>query len=197
MSYKKYCCGSDFSHTQIRLFLRHQRSWCRTGRAGEGNVRATFRAWLHHSISSLTPLFFSSFHSHPPLCTSLSHLACHLIFAEWRWPRRPCRIRGHPLSPRYRNRTQRYSTAHARSHSYAPVCHCASGSLAQICFAGSDSSAFTLSQRQIYVCLFKSDSLAWLLCHFLPSRILNSFHLFAVQLFASWQPSHLTTCCQL
>ena len=62
-------------------FLRHQRSWCRTGRGGgclgegakkkrqaaRGKVEATFWARLHHSTSTPTSDFLSCFQSHPLL----------------------------------------------------------------------------------------------------------------------------------
>lgn len=80
-----------FYHTQVWLFLRHQRSWCRTERGGGclggqkktegGKVQATLWARLHQCTSTLITLSLSYIQSDPPLscvfiCLLSPHLTC-------------------------------------------------------------------------------------------------------------------------
>ncbi len=76
-----------FYHTQVWLFLRHQRAGAGQGevgafrgdgskekRAEEGKVQATFWAGLHHSTSTVTSLFLYCSQSHLVLLSVIRFL---------------------------------------------------------------------------------------------------------------------------
>lgn len=106
-------------------------------RAKRGRSKATARARLRHS-SSTPATFYSLWHS-----ASGTSFFCHSFSRssyspEWRWPWCSCWIRRYSISPCYRDRPQRYSTEHNKSHIplvfviSRTVCYCAFRSLEQL-----------------------------------------------------------------
>lgn len=82
-------------------------------------VLATAWARLRHSTSTLITFFLSCFQSQPPHL-SVIHFPFILSSERWRsWRSR--RIRRYSISPRYRDRPQRYSSEHDKTHTQ-PMC---------------------------------------------------------------------------
>lgn len=141
-------------------------------KAKRGRSKATARARLRHS-SSTPATFYSLWHSASAtsfFCHSFSHSSS----PEWRWPWCSCWIRRYSISSCYRDRPQRYSTEHNKSHIFLvfvisrTVCYCAFRSLEQLLTNHNKPAVILYSQTFVFIHRVWFFLLG-LLCFYIPN----------------------------
>lgn len=163
-----------FSHTCLTFFdiselVQDREGWGLLRRgikklAVGGKVQATFWTGLHHCTSTLNILSLSnkSIHLSPSRLFILPIRLMSSFPSEWWWPWCSCWIRTHSISPRYRNRPQRYSREHIDIHAIY-LCTVENVTVFQALFWLLDRPAITLSEADLFVSV-KYDPSVWLMC---------------------------------